>query len=99
MKEDGGDDERRTPSSSLWKILPPATSPRWAPRAAAVPGGPDPSEFELKSFLCESPPASKRIWGNWKVEAVEGGARRDQEEKHKLQTKAETKGDEAQSRN
>lgn len=85
MKEDGGDDERRTPSSSLWKILQAATSPRWAPRAAAVPGGPDPSEFELKSFLCESPPASK----NWKVEAVEGGARRDQEEKHKLQTKAE----------
>lgn len=67
MKEDGGDDERRTPSSSLWKILPPATSPRWELRAAAVPGGPDPSEFELKSFLCEGPPASKRIWGNWKV--------------------------------
>lgn len=47
MKEDGGDDERRTPSSSLWKLLQPATSPRWALRAAAFPGGPDPSEFEL----------------------------------------------------
>lgn len=91
MKEDGGDDERRTPSSSHWKILQPATSPRWAPRAAAVPGGPDPSEFELKSFLCESPPASKRIWGNWKVEAVEGGARQRQGGETQTANKSGTK--------
>lgn len=54
------------------KFLQP--SPRCALRAAAVPGCPGPSEFELKSFLCESPPASKQhLGGNWKAEAVEGG--------------------------
>lgn len=98
MKEDGGDDERRTPSSSLWKILQPATSPRWALRAAAVPGGLDPSEFELKSFLCESPPASKRIWGNWKVEAIEGGPAETRRRNTNCKQKR-NKGDEAQSLN
>lgn len=55
--------DARHPQVSEKKILQPSASPRWALRAAAVPGGPDPSEFELKSFLCERPPASKRIWG------------------------------------